>query len=63
MITTYAAIKSKLETPHKAGYCNVGKVIESQCSEFCVGDRVVSNGAHADFVNAPKNLCAKIPIT
>mgnify|MGYP001432341059 CR=1 FL=1 len=61
VITTYEAIKSKLETPHKAGYCNVGKVIESKCSEFCEGDRVVSNGAHADFVNAPKNLCAKIP--
>ena len=27
VITTYEAIKSKLETPHKAGYCNVGKVI------------------------------------
>ena len=63
MITTYAAIKSKLETPHKAGYCNVGKVIESQCSEFCVGDRVVSNGAHADFVNAPKICVPKFPIT
>src|SRR5690606_35936613 len=25
------------------------------------GDRVVSNGHHADVVKVPKNLCAKIP--
>src|SRR5690606_8399965 len=25
------------------------------------GDRVVSNGPHADVVSVPKNLCARIP--
>ncbi len=30
-------------------------------SEFSVGDRVVSNGPHADLVKVPKNLCARIP--
>ena len=30
---------------------------------FNVGDRVVSNGKHAEIVSVPKNLCAKIPET
>ena len=29
--TTYAAVKSKLELPHKAGYCNVGLRIHCHC--------------------------------
>src|SRR3546814_19097915 len=28
---------------------------------FTVGDRVVSNGPHADIVRVPHNLCARIP--
>ena len=28
---------------------------------FKLGDRVVSNGPHAEIVCVPKNLCAKIP--
>ena len=30
---------------------------------FNKGDRVVSNGKHAEVVNVPKNLCAKVPDT
>ena len=30
-------------------------------TEFQVGDRVASNGHHAEIVCVPKNLCAKIP--
>ena len=29
--------------------------------EFKVGDRIVSNGPHADVVTVKKNLCARIP--
>ena len=29
--------------------------------KFNVGDRVVSNGPHAEFVCVPENLCAKVP--
>ena len=54
-------VQQVLETPHKSGYCNVGRIIESKCPEFLIGERVVSNGSHADYVNVPKNLCAKIP--
>lgn len=57
------AIASKLEQPVAIGYSNVGRVIE--CGEsidgIAIGDRVVSNGPHAEFVAVPKNLCARVP--
>ena len=60
---TIAAVKNKLEQPIPLGYCNVGIVIEvgRDVTEFKIGDRVASNGAHAEFVSVPKNLVAKIP--
>lgn len=63
LFATINAVKSKLEHPIPLGYCNVGTVIEvgNQVTEFKVGDLVVSNGAHAEFVSVPKNLVAKIP--
>lgn len=59
--TTVDAVRSKLGQPIPLGYCNVGTVKETHAGEFKVGDRVVSNGPHADVVCVPKNLCAKIP--
>jgi len=32
-------------------------------NNFNKGDRVISNGKHAEVVNVPKNLCAKVPDT
>lgn len=63
LLTTYDAVKSKLAQPLALGYCNVGIVHEvgTGVDGFQVGDRVVSNGPHADMVKVPKNLCAKIP--
>lgn len=61
VMTTYDAVSSKLDQPVSLGYCNVGKVIETKAEGFSVGDRVVSNGKHAELVSVPKNLCAKIP--
>lgn len=63
LVTTYDAVKSKLSEPIPLGYCNVGKVLEAgqDTRGFQVGDRVISNGPHADLVRVPKNLCAKIP--
>lgn len=63
LLTTIDAVKSKLAQPLPLGYCHVGKVknVGKNVSGFVVGDRVVSNGAHADLVSVPKNLCAKIP--
>lgn len=63
LIATIDAVRSKLSQPIALGYCNVGTVIEvgKEVSEFKVGDRVISNGAHADIVNVSKNLCALVP--
>jgi len=60
---TLEAVYNKLDTPLPLGYCNVGRVMEvaADVSEFVVGDRVISNGKHAEYVCSPKNLCAKIP--
>ena len=60
--TTIDAVKAKLGTPIPLGYCNVGTVVESDLSSgYAFGDRVVSNGSHAEMVSVPKNLTAKIP--
>ena len=62
---TIQAVQSKLDQPLPMGYCNVGTVLDTASdiskSEFNVGDRVVSNGHHAEFVCIPKNLCCRIP--
>ena len=61
LMPTIEAVTSKLEQPLPLGYCNAGKVIDSQFDGFKIGDRVVSNGHHAEVVRVPGNLCAKIP--
>jgi predicted dehydrogenase/threonine dehydrogenase-like Zn-dependent dehydrogenase len=63
LMTTIEAVQSKLAQPLPLGYCNVGVVTELGASVegFKVGDRVVSNGPHADVVKVSKNLCARIP--
>ncbi len=60
---TMDAVFNKLNQPLPLGYCNVGEVVEvgKGVTEFKVGDRVASNGNHAEYVNVPKNLVAKIP--
>ena len=63
LMPTLEAVFNKLGEPLPLGYCNVGKVIAvgEGVSEFNVGDRVASNGQHAEFVAIPKNLVAHIP--
>ncbi|WP_270592941.1 MULTISPECIES: bi-domain-containing oxidoreductase [Butyricimonas] len=60
---TLEAVFNKLGQPLPLGYCNVGKVVAvgRGVTEFVVGDRVASNGNHAEYVCVPKNLVAKIP--
>lgn len=61
--STVDAVRSKLAQPIPLGYCNVGVVSEAGggVEGLKAGDRVVSNGPHADVVRVGKNLCAKIP--
>lgn len=63
LLPTVEAVFSRLEEPLPLGYCNAGVVIEAGAGvrEFSPGDRVISNGPHAEVVCVPKNLCAKIP--
>ncbi len=60
---TIEAVFNKLSSPLPLGYSNVGKVIGvgKGVTEFAIGDRVVSNGNHAEVVSVPKNLVAHIP--
>lgn len=63
LLPTLEAVFNKLNQPLPLGYCNVGEVVEvgKGVTEFMVGDRVASNGSHAEFVCVPTNLVAKIP--
>lgn len=60
---TINSVKAKLDQPITLGYSNAGKVIAvgENVTTFKVGDRVISNGPHAEVVSVPANLCAKIP--
>ena len=61
--STLDAVNLKLDTPINLGYSNAGEIVEigKDVKGFKVGDRVVSNGSHAEYVSVPKNLVAKIP--
>lgn len=63
LLTTLEAVRSKLDQPLPLGYCNVGTVVAvgEGVQGFKPGDRVASNGAHAELVAVPQLLCALIP--
>jgi predicted dehydrogenase/threonine dehydrogenase-like Zn-dependent dehydrogenase len=63
LMATIESVQSKLAQPLPLGYCNVGVVMQvgAGVDGFKAGDRVVSNGPHADVVKVGKNLCARIP--
>lgn len=60
---TMETVRAKLDQPLALGYCNAGTVIEvgAGVTGFVPGDRVASNGKHAEIVSVPANLCARIP--
>lgn len=60
---TLDAVFRKLDQPLPLGYCNVGRALSvgEGVSGFSVGDRIASNGKHAEVVNVPQNLCCQIP--
>lgn len=63
LVPTIQAVRSKLDQALPMGYSNVGQVIEmgKGTKGFNLGDRVVSNGPHAELVTVNQNLCARIP--
>lgn len=64
LFQTLETVSNRLDEPLPLGYSNVGlieEIFNYKDSGFKIGDRVVSNGPHAEMVCAPKQLCAKIP--
>ena len=63
LAATIEAVRGKLDQPVTLGYCNVGTVIGvgDGVSGFACGDRVASNGPHAEIVCVPVHLCARVP--
>lgn len=63
LLPTLESVNNKLDQPLALGYCNAGVVAEvgTGVSQYAVGDRVVSNGKHAELVSVPVNLCARVP--
>jgi predicted dehydrogenase len=60
---TVRSIRDRLEQPLSLGYCSAGVVLAcgAGVQEFKPGDRVASNGSHAEVVCVPRHLCAAIP--
>ncbi|GAB3807979.1 bi-domain-containing oxidoreductase [Spirosoma humi] len=60
---TLEAVIRKLNRPMPLGYCNVGTVLAvgDGVNDIRIGDRVASNGCHAEVVCVPRNLVARIP--
>lgn len=63
LVSTIDTVASKLDQSLPLGYCNVGSVTElgAGVHDLVVGDRLVSNGQHAEYVCVSRNLCAKVP--
>ena len=63
LMPTLEAVFNKLGQPLPLGYCNVGRVLAvgEGVTDICVGNRVASNGPHAEVVCVPRNLVSKIP--
>ena len=63
LAATVEAVKGKLAQPIPLGYSNAGVVLEvgEDVDDMRPGDRVVSNGPHAEIVCVPRGLCVPIP--
>ena len=63
IVPTIRSVKSKFDEPLPLGYCNVGEIIAmgEGIKGFEIGQRVVSNGYHAEYVLVSENLCQQIP--
>ena len=57
------AVFPKNLIPLQLGYSSAGEVVQTGkgVSAFHVGDMVVSNGNHAEYVSVNQNLCVRIP--
>ncbi len=63
LAATLESVRAKLDQPIPLGYSNAGVVLTAGTgvADYRQGDRIVSNGNHAEIVTVPANLCASIP--
>lgn len=63
LLPTLETVFRQLDEPLPLGYCNAGivRAVGPGVTGFQVGDRVASNGPHAEVVCVPQTLCAKLP--
>lgn len=61
IVPTVEAVFNKLDEPMPLGYCNAGVILEvgAGIKDLHVGDRVASNGPHAEVVCMPTSLYAR----
>ncbi len=65
LMPTLEAVFRKLDQPLPLGYCQMGEVVAvgAGITDIAVGNRVISNGPHAELVCVPRNLVALVPDT
>lgn len=63
LAATWDVVRRRLGEPLPLGYCQAGTVVEvgTGCEGFEPGDRVATNGPHAECVQVPHTLAARIP--
>lgn len=63
LLPTLETVFRKLDQPLPLGYCNAGVVLDvgAGVTDLTPGERVISNGPHAEVVCVPRNLVAKVP--
>lgn len=63
LFNTLRQVREKLDSPMSMGYSSAGVVLACGrgVQEFKPGDRVASNGPHAEVVSVSRNLCAHVP--
>ena len=63
LLTTVDTVRSRLSEPVALGYASAGRIIavDPSVTAFAVGDRVATNGPHAEIVTVPQTMCALIP--
>lgn len=63
LLSTVKSVRSRMSGFLPLGYSTVGRVVAvgESVTNLKVGDRVASNGPHAELVCVPQTLCAKVP--
>lgn len=63
LVPTLKAVQSKLAQPLPMGYASTGVVVEvgAGVTAFKAGDRVATNGPHAQTVVVAQTMCARLP--